>query len=94
LFGDPANIGFYSILLFVPAHVTLQAHAQRDNRMATVVSGGSHFGCGSHFDAEMLKTLPLATRIGSRGVEQFAPTADTAAVVHISGYGPTDMKHF
>ena len=70
LFGDPAKAGFYSILLFVPAHVTIEAH--RDNRVATVVSGEWHFGYGEHF----------------------AQTAETAVVVQISGYGPTDTKYF
>src|SRR5437667_11090117 len=39
LFGEPAKAGFYSTLLFVPAHTTIQAHSHRDDRMATVVSG-------------------------------------------------------
>jgi len=72
LFGDPAKAGFYSILLFVPAHVTIEAHTHRDNRVATVVSGEWHFGYGEHF----------------------AQTAETAVVVQISGYGPTDTKYF
>ena len=36
LFGDPSKAGFYSILLFVPAHTTIQAHSQRGDRMATL----------------------------------------------------------
>jgi len=44
LFGEPAKAGFYSILLFVPPHATIQAHSHRDDRMATVVSGEWHFG--------------------------------------------------
>jgi hypothetical protein len=28
------------------------------------------------------------------GVEHFAQTTDTAVVVQISGYGPTDTKYF
>jgi len=43
-FGDPSKAGFYSILLFVPAHTTIQAHSHRDDRMATVVSGTWYFG--------------------------------------------------
>src|SRR5207245_11296685 len=35
---DPAKAGFYSILLFVPAHTTIQAHSHRDDRMATVTA--------------------------------------------------------
>src|SRR5712671_4995281 len=58
LFGDPSKAGFYSILLFVPAHTTIQAHAHRDDRMATVVTGTWYFGYGDHFDARSLKKLP------------------------------------
>ena len=52
LFGDPSKAGFYSILLFVPAHTTIQAHSHRDDRMATVVSGTWYFGYGDRFDAQ------------------------------------------
>jgi uncharacterized RmlC-like cupin family protein len=94
LFGDPTKSGFYSILLFVPAHVTIQAHTHRDDRMATVVSGEWHFGYGDHFDAKKLKTLPAGSVYSEPGgVEHFAQTADTAVVVQISGYGPTDTKY-
>jgi hypothetical protein len=95
LFGDPAKAGFYSVLLFVPAHVTIQAHTHRDNRMATVVSGEWHFGYGDHFDAKNLKTLPPGSVYSEPGaVEHFAQTAETNVVVQISGYGPTDTKYF
>src|ERR1700685_2805907 len=87
LFGDPTKAGFYSILLFVPAHVTIQAHTHRDNRMATVVSGEWHFAYGDHFDAKKLKTLPPGSVYSEPvGVEHFAQTAETAVVVQISGY--------
>jgi hypothetical protein len=36
LFGNPEKAGYYSILLFVPAHTTIQAHSHRDDRVATV----------------------------------------------------------
>ncbi len=95
LFGDPAKAGFYSILLFVPAHVTIEAHTHRDNRVATVVLGEWHFGYGDHFDVKRLKTLPAGSVYSEPGgVEHFAQTTDTAAVVQISGYGPTDTKYF
>jgi hypothetical protein len=61
LFGDPAKAGFYTLLLFVPAHTTLQAHSHRDDRVATVVLGEWHFGYGAHFDTGALKTLPLGS---------------------------------
>src|ERR1700735_3167114 len=58
LFGDPSKAGFYSILLFVPAHTTIQAHSPREDRMATVVSGAWYFGYGDHFDSKSLRKLP------------------------------------
>jgi hypothetical protein len=95
LFGDPVKAGFYSILLFVPAHVTIEAHTHRDNRVATVVSGEWHFGYGDHFDVKRLKTLPAGSVYSEPGgIEHFAQTTDTAVVVQISGYGPTDTKYF
>jgi hypothetical protein len=95
LFGDPSKVGFYSILLFVPAHVTIQAHTHRDDRVATVVSGEWHFGYGNHFDAKSLKTLPPGSVYSEPGaVEHFAQTRDTPVIVQISGYGPTDTKYF
>ena len=47
IFGDPSRASFYTILLFVPAHTTIQAHSHRDDRVATVVSGEWHFGYGA-----------------------------------------------
>jgi len=68
IFGDPSKAGFYSILLFVPAHTTIQGHSHRDDRMATVVSGTWYFGYGDHFDAKSLKKLPPAASIQSRAL--------------------------
>jgi quercetin dioxygenase-like cupin family protein len=95
LFGDPSKAGFYSILLFVPAHTTIQAHSHRDNRMATVVSGEWHFGYGNHFDTQALKTLePGSVYSEPGGDNHFAKTDAEAVVVQICGYGPTDTRYF
>ena len=95
LAGDPASAGFYSILLFVPAHTTIQAHSHRDDRMATVVSGDWQFGYGMHFDEGALKPLPVGSVYSEPGsVNHFARTTDAAVVVQISGYGPTDTRYF
>jgi quercetin dioxygenase-like cupin family protein len=97
LFGDPSKVGFYTILLFVPAHTTIQAHSHKDNRVATVVSGEWHFGYGDHFDAKSLKTLPPGSVYSEPGgVEHnhFARTDADAVIVEISGYGPTDTHYF
>lgn len=85
--GNPANVGFYSILLFVPAHTTIQAHSHRDDRMATVVSGNWQFGYGTHFEERALKPLSAGSVYSEPGgVNHFTRTTDTAAVVQISGY--------
>jgi quercetin dioxygenase-like cupin family protein len=95
LSGDPASAGFYSILLFVPAHTTIQAHSHRDNRMATVVSGEWHFGYGNEFDAAALKTLPPGSVYSEpSGANHFAQTGGEPVIVQISGYGPTDTHYF
>jgi hypothetical protein len=93
--GDPTKAGFYSALLFVPAHTIIQAHSHRDNRMATVVSGEWHFGYGDHFDAKALKTLPPGSVYSEPGGQtHFAQTIASAVVVEVSGYGPTDTHYF
>src|ERR1700682_2091941 len=95
LFGDPSKAGFYSILLFVPAHTTIQGHSHRDDRMATVVSGTWYFGYGDHFDAKSLKKLPPGSVYSEPGARNhFARTDKDEVVVQISGYGPTDTRYF
>lgn len=95
LFGDPTTAGYYSILLFIPAHTTIQAHSHRDNRMATVVSGEWHFGYGNEFNAAALKTLPPGSVYSEPGgVNHFAQTGGAPVIVQISGYGPTDTRYF
>jgi quercetin dioxygenase-like cupin family protein len=94
VFGDPSKVGFYSILLFVPPHTTIQAHSHRDDRMATVVSGEWHFGYGKQFDAKALKTLlPGSVYSEPGGDSHFAQTGAEAVVVLVSGYGPTDTRY-
>jgi quercetin dioxygenase-like cupin family protein len=95
VFGDPSKAGFYTILLFVPAHTTIQAHSHRDDRVATVVSGEWHFGYGNHFDATSLKSLPPGSVYSEPGGDNhFAQTDTDSVIVEISGYGPTDTRYF
>jgi quercetin dioxygenase-like cupin family protein len=97
LFGDPSKAGFYSILLFVPANTTIQAHSHHDDRMATVVSGTWSFGYGDHFDANILKLLPpgsVYSEPGGIAHNHFARTGKDAVIVHICGFGPTDTRYF
>lgn len=95
LFGDPAQAGFYAMLLSVPAHTTIQAHSHRDDRMAVVVSGDWHFGYGTRFDEKSLKALPAGSIYSEPGgVNHFAQTGAEPVIVEISGYGPTDTRYF
>lgn len=95
VFGDPTKVGFYTILLFVPAHTTIQAHSHRDNRVATVVSGEWRFGYGNQFDPKSLKLLPPGSVYSEPGGDNhFARTDNDAVIVEISGYGPTDTRYF
>jgi len=95
LVGDPSQPGFYTLLLFVPRETTIQAHAHRDDRIATVLAGEWHFGYGDHFSRDALKTLPAGSVYSEPGgAQHFAQTASDAVVVQISGYGPTDTVYF
>jgi quercetin dioxygenase-like cupin family protein len=95
IFGDPAKAGYYSILLFVPAHTTIQAHSHPDDRLATVVSGEWHFAYGDHFDPKSLKTLPPGSVYSEPGGrDHFARTDASPVIVEISGYGPTATHYF
>ena len=94
LAGEPSKAGFYTILLFVPAGTTIQAHSHRDERVATVVSGEWHFGYGAHFDGAQLKALPPGSVYTEpAGSPHFARTTAEPVVVQISGYGPTDTHY-
>jgi quercetin dioxygenase-like cupin family protein len=94
LFGDPSHTGFYTIVLFVPAHTTIPAHSHRDDRMATVVSGMWQFGYGDHFDEAALKTLPAGSVYSEPGgTNHFARSGSEPVLVEISGFGPTDTRY-
>lgn len=95
LYGDPSKEGFYTILLYVGPHTTIQSHSHRDNRVATVVSGEWHFGYGDHFDASGLKTLPSGSVYSEpAGQTHFAQTKTDSVIVEISGHGPTNTHYF
>lgn len=93
LSGDPAKPGLYTIRLFVPGNMRIEAHVHRDERSAVVVSGHWSIGYGDRFDASALKVLPpgsFYTEPG--GMPHFASTGAEPVVVYISGVGPTDTR--
>ena len=89
LFGDPSKADLYSILLYVPAHTTIQAHSHRDHRMATVVSGTWYFGYGDAFDESVLKELPPGSFYTEPpGVNHFGLTREEV-LIQMTGIGPS-----
>lgn len=94
LYGNPSQAGFYTILLYVPAHTSIPAHSHRDNRVAAVLAGTWNFGYGPTFDALALKNLPPGSIYSEpAGVNHFARTDDSPSIVEISGFGPTDTTY-
>ena len=93
LSGDPTKPGPYTIRLFVPGNMRIEAHVHRDERSAVVVSGHWSIGYGDHFDASALKVLPPGSFYTEPAeAPHFASTGDGPVVVYISGYGPTDTR--
>jgi len=93
LSGDPTKPGLYTIRLFVPRNMRIEAHVHRDARSAVVVSGHWSIGYGSQFSATALKVLPPGSFYTEpAGTPHFASTGTESVVVYISGYGPTDTR--
>lgn len=94
LFGNPGAPGPYTIALRVPPHTTIAAHTHRDDRSAIVMSGTWWFGYGPVNATDRLKALaPGSFYTEPGGQAHFARTGDTAAVVYITGTGPTDTHY-
>jgi pimeloyl-ACP methyl ester carboxylesterase/quercetin dioxygenase-like cupin family protein len=92
--GDPDQPGVYTIMLRVPPHTRIAAHAHRDDRVATVVSGTWHIGYGDKFDQAKLKALPPGSFYTEPpGEPHFAETGDEAVVVQITGVGPSSTDY-
>jgi hypothetical protein len=92
--GNPDQAGVYTIMLRVPAHTRIAAHAHRDDRVATVISGTWHIGYGDTFDESKLKALPpgsFYTEPPSRN--HFAETGNEPVIVQITGFGPSSTEY-
>jgi quercetin dioxygenase-like cupin family protein len=94
LLGDPAATGPYTIALRAPAHTVIAPHTHRDSRSAVVVSGTWWFGYGAVNTPDKLKALtPGSFYTEPSGRAHFARTGDEAAVVYITGIGPSDTHY-
>lgn len=93
LSGDPTRPGLYTIRLFVPGNLRIDAHVHRDQRSAVVVSGHWSIGYGDRFDASALRVLPPGSFYTEPAeTPHFARTGAEPVVVYISGTGPTDTR--
>jgi len=94
LSGNPAGPGLYTLRLSVPPNTRIEAHANRDDRSVTVVSGTWYLGYGSSFDEKALKALPPGSFYSElAGQPHFAETRADPVIVYITGYGPTNTTY-
>ena len=91
--GDPSKPGIYVLALRAPANMTIQAHAHKDDRVATVLKGTWYFGYGEKFDEKALKALPAGSSYTEPpNTPHFARTRDEV-VIEIVGYGPSSTTY-
>ena len=94
LSGDPSQAGLYTLLLRVAPNTRIEAHAHRDDRVATVLSGTWYFGYGDMFDETSLKALPAGSFYTEPpNANHFAMTGNEPEVVQISGFGPSGTQY-
>jgi quercetin dioxygenase-like cupin family protein len=94
LSGDPTSAGPYTIEIRVPPHTRIAAHRHRDDRSGIVISGTWRIGYGERADPALTKALgPGGFYTEPANLAHFALTGDTAAVVYITGFGPTDTRY-
>lgn len=91
--GDPAKAGLYTLMLRIAPNVRIQAHAHRDDRVATVLKGTWYFGYGDRFDEAALKALePGSYYTEPPGVAHFAMTKEEV-IIQIVGTGPSSTTY-
>ena len=91
--GDPAKAGLYTLMLRVAPNVRIEAHAHRDDRVATVLKGTWHFAYGDRFDEAALKALePGSFYTEPPGVAHFAMTKEEV-IIQIVGTGPSSTTY-
>lgn len=91
--GDPGKAGLYTLMLRIAPNVRIQAHAHKDDRVATVVKGTWYFGYGEKFNDAALKPLgPGSFYTEPPGVAHFAMTKEEV-VLQISGNGPSSTTY-
>src|ERR1044071_980665 len=91
--GDPTKAGLYVLALRAGPNMIIQAHAHKDDRVATVLKGTWYFGYGEKFDEKALKALPPGSSYTEPpNTAHFARTREQV-VLEIVGYGPTSTAY-
>jgi quercetin dioxygenase-like cupin family protein len=91
--GDPTKAGLYVLALRAGPNMTIQAHAHKDDRVATVLKGTWYFGYGEKFDEKALKPLPPGSSYTEPpNTAHFARTREQV-VIEIVGYGPSSTTY-
>jgi hypothetical protein len=92
--GDPTKPGLYTMLLRVGPNTKIEAHAHRDDRVATVLSGTWFFGYGKQFNEAALKALPAGSFYTEPpDANHFAMTRGEAVTIQITGMGPSSTVY-
>lgn len=92
--GDPTKPGLYTLLLRIPPHTRIAAHAHPDDRVGTVVSGTWYFGYGSAFDVSRLRALPEGSFYTEPPDDaHFAETRESEVLLQVSGMGPSGTTY-
>ena len=93
LSGDPTAAGPYTIALYVPANTRIAAHAHRDDRVATVISGTWYFGYGAKAGTNVKALGPGSFYTEPAGASHLARTGAKPVILYIHGFGPTDTHY-
>jgi quercetin dioxygenase-like cupin family protein len=91
--GDPTKPGLYTLMLRIAPNVRIQAHAHRDDRIATVIKGTWYFGYGERFDEAALTALePGSFYTEPPNAPHFAMTKEEV-IIQLSGIGPSSTTY-
>ena len=92
--GAGASTGQYVYRVKFPPKFKTEAHGHPDERTYVVMSGTIYIGWGEKFDEGKLKVLPAGSYwVEPANVPHFLTTKDDAAVLHITGTGPTAVNY-
>lgn len=91
--GDPAQQGFFTLRLKVPANYKIPAHWHPADEHVTVIEGTFSMGLGEKFDEKALTDLPVGGfAVMPTGVRHFAMSKE-GATIQLHGMGPWGINY-